>query len=346
MRAPLEIINPLTYAHWNHLVTAAGEYSFFHSENWARVLSESYGYKPLYFASIDNGRLQSLVPFMEVTSLLTGRRAVSLPFTDYCDPIFAGESSFRDVADCLITHGKSAHWKYFELRESKCPAGDIPCYANYHGHVLPLQQSPDAIFSNFRESTRRNIKKASRLGVRIEISATRESLAEFCRLNYRTRKMHGLPPQPEHFFTNIYKYVLSENLGIVTLASYGGKYIAGAVFFHLGDKAVYKYGASDRDRQELRANNLVMWEAIRWYVAKGFASLCFGRTEPGAAGLNQFKTGWGAKEQDIRYCRYNLGKRCFVGNSAPVREPYYKIFNTMPLPLAKIAGRLLYRHVG
>lgn len=346
MSAPWKIIPPLTHAHWNHLVIESGEYSFFHSENWARVLSESYGYNPLYYALIDNGKLVSLVPLMEIKSLLTGRRAVSLPFTDYCDPVFSKESPFRSITDCLIRHGERAKWKYFEFRESKGLTKDIPCYAYYRGHILSLQQSPDAIFSKFRESTKRNIKKATRLGVKVEISATRESLAEFCRLNYLTRKMHGLPPQPEHFFSNIHKYVLSEKLGIVTLATYEGQYIAGAVFFHLGDRAVCKYGASNRNHQELRANNLVMWETIRWYAEKGFASLCFGRTEPGATGLNQFKTGWGAQERDIRYYRYDLGKGCFVGNSAQVREPSYKIFNIMPIPLAKIAGQLLYRHVG
>jgi len=52
------------------------------------------------------------------------------------------------------------------------------------------------------------------------------------------------------------------------LASHKGKNIASAVYFHFGDKAIYKYGASDRKYQHLRANNLVMWEAIRWFFAK------------------------------------------------------------------------------
>lgn len=346
MNAPWEIVSPLAHDHWNQLVLAAGEYSFFHSQNWARVLSESYGYSPLYFALFDGGNLLSLVPIMEITSLLTGRRAVSLPFTDYCDPIFTKESSFPGAADFLIGHGERAQWKYLELRSSKSLAQEIPCYARYHGHVLSLQQSPDKIYSKFRESTKRNIKKAAKLGVRVEISASGEALAEFRRLNYLTRRMHGLPPQPDQFFNNIHKYVLSENLGVVTLAAYEGRYIAGAVYFHLGDRAVYKYGASNRDYQEVRANNLVMWETIRWYAEQGFASLCFGRTEPQAAGLNQFKAGWGTEERDIMYYRYDMGIKRFVGNSAPAREPSYKIFSTMPLALAKIAGQLLYRHVG
>ena len=38
---------------------------------------------------------------------------------------------------------------------------------------------------------------------------------------------------------------------------------------------IYKYGASDERHQNLRANNRVMWEAIRRHAADGFAILDF-----------------------------------------------------------------------
>lgn len=61
------------------------------------------------------------------------------------------------------------------------------------------------------------------------------------------------------------------------LASFKGTIIAGAIYFHFGEKAVYKYGASDVKYQQLRPNNLVMWEAIRLYCQNGYKSFCFGR---------------------------------------------------------------------
>lgn len=42
--------------------------------------TRSYGYLPLYFLK-EKGRLSAVIPMMEVVSILTGRRAVSLPFT-------------------------------------------------------------------------------------------------------------------------------------------------------------------------------------------------------------------------------------------------------------------------
>ena len=130
------------------------------------------------------------------------------------------------------------------------------------------------------------------------------------------------------------------------LASFNKRNIAAAVFFHFGEMALYKYGASDLDHQSLRANNLVMWEAVRWYLERGCKSLYFGRTEQDAAGLRQFKTGWGAREEILKYFRFDLGEGRVTGDSSPVKESSYRVFRALPIPLSKVAGLVLYRHMG
>ena len=79
MNLQLEIINPLDCESWDELVLSTKNYSFFHSSSWARVIYESYNYTPLYFTLIDNDKLLALIPIMEIKSILTGKRAVSLP---------------------------------------------------------------------------------------------------------------------------------------------------------------------------------------------------------------------------------------------------------------------------
>ncbi|RPJ11072.1 MAG: methicillin resistance protein, partial [Deltaproteobacteria bacterium] len=75
----ISILNPIEHPDWDDLLLTADRATFFHTTAWARVLSESYGYKPLYFAAIDNGKLAGLIPVMEIDSWLTGKRGVSLP---------------------------------------------------------------------------------------------------------------------------------------------------------------------------------------------------------------------------------------------------------------------------
>jgi len=342
----IQIINPITYPGWDDLVVSHPDYSFFHSSAWARVLFESYHYTPKYFTIINDGKLLALIPVMEVNSFLTGKRGVSLPFTDYCKPIIANGISFQNLLEHIIENGKKCGWKSLELRSSSDLLPSTMPSITYLGHTLGLDNGEQEVFSNFRDSTKRNAQKAVKEGVEVKIDHSLESVKEFYRLNCMTRKQHGLPPQPFHFFKKIYDHVISRNLGFVILASYSGKNIAGAVYFHFGEKAVYKYGASDKKFQHLRANNLVMWEAIQWYSQNGYKNLCFGRTERENQGLIQFKSGWGTTEQQINYYRYDLNKGSFVPGSSKVTGFHNKIFRNLPLPLLKRVGSVLYKHVG
>ena len=346
MKIELNIINPMNYPFWDELLLSNHEYSFFHSSNWARVLCESYHYNPLYFTLTDKSKLLVSLPIMEIKSFLTGQRGVSLPFSDYCDPIVTKDILFQDVFDYLIEYGVQAGWKFIEIRGGGDFLQNLLPSSYYYAHFLELSKDEEQIFSNLRSSTRRNIKKAFREGVEVNVGNSIESIKEFYRLNCVTRKMHGLPPQPYYFFKKIYEYIIVRNLGIVVIASYNKRNIAGAVFFHFGEKAMYKYGASDRSYQELRPNNLVMWEAIKWYCQKGFKTLCFGRTEPENRGLRQFKAGWSTKEKTIQYYRYDLKKGTFIGEKPYVTEFHNKLFNKMPTPLLRTFSLVFYKHMG
>jgi hypothetical protein len=59
---PITIVNPIEYPNWDDLLLTNDQSTFFHTSAWARVLHESYKYKPLYFTSIDNGKLSALIP--------------------------------------------------------------------------------------------------------------------------------------------------------------------------------------------------------------------------------------------------------------------------------------------
>jgi hypothetical protein len=346
MSEEIRIVNPLNNPHWDDLILSHPDCTFFHSSAWARVLVESYGYKPLYFAVFSSDRLCALLPVMEVNSFLTGNKGVSLPFTDYSNPLTAGDIQTQALLTQALEYGRQNDWKFLELRmENSFLPSSLPALS-YIGHILDLDGRSDRISSRFRSSTRRNIRKALHEGVEIKNSTSLDSIKEFYRLNCLTRKEHGLPPQPYEFFKNIHKHVLLKGFGSVILASYRGKSIAGSVFFHFGRKAIFKYGAFDRKYQRFRANNLVMWEAIRLYAQKGYQSLCFGRTEMENLGLLQFKSGWGAIEHPLRYCRYDFKKEAFVNISSSVTTLHNKIFRKMPVPLLKKIGAALYRHAG
>jgi hypothetical protein len=385
----LQIIDPTNYAGWDDVLLSTPGHSFFHSSAWARVLKDSYGYTPMYFASIKNGQFSALIPVMEVNSFITGKRGVSLPFTDYCEPLLNENIEFVDLFNYIIEFGKKHGWKYLELRggdkylrnqESEVRRQEAggsnlnpdPCILDpgrlpntlyptpctdsfplapfpskkYFGHTLDLTGGEEKILSSLRDSTKRNIKKAIKEGVTVKILNSLESVKEFYRLNCMTRKDHGLPPQPYYFFKKIYEHIVSHNKGFVSLASYQDRNIAGAIFFYFGENALFKYGASDKKYQNLRANNLAIWEGIKWYSQNGYKRFCFGRTEPDDQGLIQFKSGWAADQQQINYYQYNFKDEEFIQGQGKVKELGAKILKKMPIPLLRTIASVFYKHAG
>ena len=338
-------LSPLEKPGWDKLVGSHRDASFFHSASWAGVLHETYGHAPHYFCTVNDERLSAVLPVMEVNSPLTGRRGVSLPFTDESLFLSDGSITAEEMFQEVINFGRKRKWKYLEYRGVKSLSKTASPSLSFFGHVLPLSDREDRMFARLESRVRRGIRKAERSNIRVEISQTMESVRAFYSLHCKTRRRHGLPPQSFAFFRSIFQHVLSKDLGFVVLGSYQEKPIAAAVFFHLGDKAIYKFGASETAFKQFCGNNLIMWEAIKWYSTKGFALLHFGRGSIANEGLRQFKLSFGTEEYKIDYFKYDLRKEAFVTDRDKVFGWFNGVFRLMPIPVSRIVGILLYRHL-
>jgi len=283
------------------------------------------------------------MPMMKVASLLTGRRLISLPFSDCCDPISERETDIAPLLRLVIGHARSQGCKYVEWRSRRALFPNEPVWNTYYGHSLVLDGNEDAAFGGLSSNTRRNIRKAERENVLIQVGEDLNSVKEFYRLHCGTRKEHGLPPQPFNFFRKIWEHVIRRKRGFVMLARHQDKCIAGAVFFHFANRAIYKFGASDKRYGTVRANNLIMWEAIKWCGRKSFVSFDFGRTDLSDEGLRRFKLGWGAEENPIFYYRFDLARNRFLAGSKG-RAPSFALMRRMPVFLLRQIGSVIYRH--
>jgi hypothetical protein len=338
-------IDPCSDRHWDADLAACPGATFFHGSAWARVLCDTYGFKPVYFAVRQPDRILSLLPMMEVDSWLTGRRGVSLPFTDECAPLCAHADLFGRLYQEAFDYATLRQWKYVECR------GGIQLFANaapsvsFLGHRLDLRGGEDALLNGCEGSVRRAVRKAERSGLTLEFSTDLNSVRIFHGLLCKTRRRHGVPPQPFSLFASIHRRVLAEKQGWVVLARMGRIPVAGAVFFHFGKTAIYKFGASEEAFQHLRANNLVMWEAIKHFANRGFEVLDFGRSSLTNSGLQKFKLSWGTVEHRIDYVRQDCRTGGFAFGSDGATGWHTRILGALPTPVFKLVGRVLYKHM-
>jgi Acetyltransferase (GNAT) domain len=339
-------VNPANFAGWDALVAAHPRHSFFHGAAWAATLQGTYGFEPVYFTACAANGNTSILPLMEVDSWLTGRRGIGLPYTDECEPLAADAPSMRDLIEAAMAFGRMRRWKSVEWRGGRELFPEAPASKVFYGHKVLLEPDEDRMFARLESSVRRAIRKAEKSGVTVTISQSLEAMRVYYSLHCKTRRKHGLPPQPFAFFQNIFGNILSKNLGMIAIASSQQQQqpVAASVYLQAGTRAVYKFGASDESFQHLRGPNLVMWEAIKWLAGHGASTLHLGRSSPGNEGLRKFKLGWGASEEIIEYVKYDLRKHEFVTETDETVGWYNRVFNVLPSGVSRLASALLYRH--
>jgi hypothetical protein len=294
---------------------------------------------PFYFATE-----KAILPLMETDSWLAGRRGIGLPFTDETEPLIESGESAGALFQHVVEFGKRRKWKYLECRGGVKSLGDVAPSLAFYGHHIELTADEDQMFENLHGSTRRAIRKAQKNGVKVNISRGLEAVMSFYVLQCKTRQRHGLPPQPLAFFQNIHKHVISQGLGIIATATYKDRAVAASVYFLLGKRAIYKFGASDQDFQSCRGNSIVMWEAIKWLVHHGATRLHLGKTALANDGLRRFKLHWGAVEEPLEYVRYDLRRDRFVTVRDGINGWHNYVFRAIPQAASRVVGRLLYKH--
>lgn len=339
------VVNPLQSAQWNEMLLGSSQSTIFHSSNWARLLSETYGYHPAYFTLSDRGAFRGCLPVMEVHSFLTGRRGVCLSFSDCCEALAQGEDDFRLLFDSVLELGRMSGWRYAEFRGEPFLGQERPARAYAH-HEIELSDDEHLMHSRLRKGTASSIKKAQKEGVAVEIGSSLQGGRDFYRLHCLTRRRHGLPPQPESFFDKLHEHVIGPGFGFSALARHQQTPVAGLICLHFGSHAVYKYGASDEAFKQLSGTNLVLWETIKTCARQGMRRLSLGRTDLGNEGLLTFKNGWGAQCTELNYYRYEFASSGFVRDQERDLGVFKSVLRMLPVEALKLVGRLAYRHMG
>ena len=343
-------LDPLLDPRWATLVDTHPDASVFHTTEWLEALRQAYGYEPVaYTTSPPGAGLSNGIVLCRINSWLTGRRMVSVPFADHCEPLLDGSlSGRRALLAALKTAVEREHYGYVELRP-RTPdllAHDgVEPSASYVFHSLDLRPSLEKIFAGFHKSTiQRNIRRAEREGLEYEDGNSEALLRKFYGLMLLTRRRHQLPPQPIQWFRN-----LITCLGVrltIRVASIRGRSIAGMLTLSHGQTVVYKYGCSDAEFHHLGSMPFLFWKVIQEAKALQMKELDLGRSDSDNPGLITFKGRWGATASTLTYVRSSARPAGTKQERYGVHHLARRAFTLMPDRVLTTAGRLLYRHIG
>lgn len=346
-------IRPLEDSRWERLVRTHPLASVFHSQSWLDALRRTYGYEPVAYSTTAPGEnLRNALVFCRVESRYTGRRLVSLPFSDHCDPLVDQANELKSLVDGVERELHAKQWDYIEMRPLQPFEGVSRLghpSARYTFHHLDLEPDLDTLLVNcHHSSTQRKIQRAHREGLTYVEGSSDTLLDSFYRLLVITRRRHSVPPQPKLWFRNL-RRSFGEALKI-RLTLKGKKVVAGMLTIRYKDALVYKYGGSDARFHNLGAMHLLYWESIRDAKNLGLKTFDLGRSDADQVGLIKFKSRWGAQQSTLTYWRYTEtghSDHIFDQSSASWKMRMLKrAFTFIPSQVLPIIGRIIYRHAG
>lgn len=342
-RASLHEFNPTTDPRWEEFLLRHPSASVFHSTAWLRALQEAYGYRPLVCTTSPPGSpLANGVPFCYVDSWMTGRRLVSLPFSDHCEPLLDSCDRFAEI------------WAYWHQRGTKSleirpimfqpPQSSLLLRGSaYVLHRIDLRPDLQTLHSRFHKSSVQQVlRRARNKNLKVMVGSSPDLLSDFYELMTVTRKRHGIPPQPLSWFEALIA-AFGTSLKI-RIASKEGRPIAGILTLCFKNTMVYKYGGGDPDFKNLGGTTLLLWDAIQEAKAGGLEVFDMGRSSPEHETLITFKEHWGAVATPLQYWR--VPRQRSEDSITRVAGWMKQLATACPAVLLQVAGKLLYRHIG
>jgi hypothetical protein len=349
--ASFHAIDPLRDPRWSAFVAKHPRASIFHTVAWLDALRRTYGYEPIVYTTSPTGAdLQNGVVFCRTESRITGRRLVSLPFSDYCEPLVESAEELRCILRSLQACQQSEHWKYVEIR----PLSNLECSSakngfrpsrQYYLHTIDLQLPEDELFRQFHKSSiQYRVRKAEEVGLTYECGRSDSLLHKFYPMILTARRRHRVPPQPEEWFRN-----LATGLGDafeIHVASHNNTVVAAIVTVRFKNTVLYKYGGSDHAYHRFGSVPFLLWRAIRKARSTGAQTFDLGRSDYLNQGLLTFKGRWASTRAVLTYWRFpGPAGGPAVDDSRVVRGAKC-VFGLLPNSMLKVAGEILYRHIG
>lgn len=170
---------------------------------------------------------------------------------------------------------------------------------------LDLTKSEQQLLSEMRKTTRYEIKKAIKLGIKIRVSKNIKDIDHFYKLQKQTAIRQHFIEFDKKFLTEQFRVFVKDNEVALFTAYLGSKILAQAFIIFYGSEADYHYGASTLEGRKYPGAYLIQWEAIKEAKRRGLKRYNLWGVSPEGAtnhrfwGVSVFKRGFGG--QDLEY---------------------------------------------
>ena len=156
---------------------------------------------------------------------------------------------------------------------------------------IDLKPSEDELMKSFSGKTRYNIRLAEKHGVKVKEDNSDKAFKKYLELTAETVNRQGFYAHSRRYHKLMWEVLRKAGIAHLMTAMYKGEIITTWILFSWKNFLYYPYGASTEKHKEVMANNLMMWEAIKFGKKLGLTTFdLWGREE--GKGFTKFKEGY------------------------------------------------------
>ena len=340
-------IDPRNNPLWGRLLERQRD-SLFHSGLWLDVLHQTYQMDiQANLLLNDVGQPEAGIHYCTISDI-RGERIISLPFSDYCDPLLSTGTQWNALIAPLLDLGQPMNMR--------CLHNEIPLddpryqqvkHAKWHG--VDLEGDSELIWSRIESSARRAIRKAEKSGITVRLAQDEQDLRAFFKLHLGIRKYkYRLLAQPYRFFQNIWEIFSNSGRAALMLATVGEDVIGSVMYLGWGSTLYYKFSASSAAHLEYRPTDLLIWEGMKYAKDHGYTFLDLGLSDWDQDGLVRYKRKFATSEKTITFLQHQVDRPMSVQEQAvpQLLSTFTDLLTdpTVPDEITERAGDAIYRY--
>jgi lipid II:glycine glycyltransferase (peptidoglycan interpeptide bridge formation enzyme) len=301
----IKTINNVSKQFWDDVIARSDHATFFHTYTWAKIITRTF---PQYSISTKGFILEDGTRIvLPLLSARMGAKGFCRSYESMVPGVYGGivsdgrqpEPEDSSLIFKKLTNINTVYVDIFGNPFSDCGVPSFYVKRPIFTQILRLEQDSEIIWSNYKYSVRKQIRKAERNKVQVHVAGNLNEYEKYFEIYENALKRWGDKATSRYrfdLFADIHR--LNHPDIKLWLVSVAGKIVGGTLVFYCNTHAVEWHAAFRSDYFRLGIRNYLVDEIIKDACQKGYEIYDFSPSG-GHEGVVRFKESFGAERLDF-----------------------------------------------
>jgi len=337
---------------WDNFVVNHPSSSPYHFFAWQVAVQEAYQHYAHYLIAEQSSEIVGIFPIIIFKKPFGQSTLCALPFCDI-GGVLANEHEIEQLllnkaAEVALTyHANKIDHRTAKTNKETSESSELFSNSDKVRMIMPLPESSEVLFSNFKSKLRSQIRKADKNGLHFELGSQETLLNDFYGVFAHNMRALGSPVHAKQFFVSLLKHYKSKML--ISVVYKDELAIGAGIVLVAGNKASIPWASTKAEYNRLSPNMMLYWSFLQHLSDNGISEFDFGRSSFDE-GTFKFKQQWGALPQPLNWTVINISEpsrdtKSQATTPSNLRGKVESIWRKLPLAVTILLGPIIRKYI-